>query len=346
MKNKITLVIGIIALSLIIINMSASHSKLNKSIDSKNSIEMKTLPSYEFDYTGGEQVFIVPYDGKYMIETWGAQGGYAYSEKYNGGYGGYSSGIIYLNSNNSLYVNIGGHGTNVSTMSYNLGGYNGGGNSSGQSDGTHEFIASPGGGATHIATISGLLSTLENNKDSILIVSGGGGGSSYNLNDTSEPYAWGNELGYGGSGGGYIGNNGYTIYLNESYHMSYHPASDDFGKGGTQTSGGQQGNGAGKDGTFGQGGSIETSDIAYRYQFSAGGGGYYGGGTSWGSGSGGGSGYIDNSSLTNKHMACYNCKTSNEVSTKTISVTCASETPTADCSKIGNGYAKITYLGN
>jgi len=45
-------------------------------------------------------------------------------------------------------------------------------------------------------------------------------------------------------------------------------------------------------------------------------------------------------------MACFNCKTSNEESTKTISVTCASETPTEDCAKIGNGYARITYLGN
>lgn len=44
-------------------------------------------------------------------------------------------------------------------------------------------------------------------------------------------------------------------------------------------------------------------------------------------------------------MTCYNCETSNEVATKTISVTCASEEPKADCAKIGNGYAKITYLG-
>ena len=43
MKNKITVVIGIIVLSLIIINMSASHSKLSKTVDSKNSIEMKTI---------------------------------------------------------------------------------------------------------------------------------------------------------------------------------------------------------------------------------------------------------------------------------------------------------------
>ncbi len=45
MKNKIIAVIGIIALSLIIINMSASHSKLSKTVDSKNVISMKTKKS-------------------------------------------------------------------------------------------------------------------------------------------------------------------------------------------------------------------------------------------------------------------------------------------------------------
>ena len=45
-------------------------------------------------------------------------------------------------------------------------------------------------------------------------------------------------------------------------------------------------------------------------------------------------------------MYCYNCEESTEKSTKTISTTCTSETPTENCSKQGNGYARITYLGN
>lgn len=45
-------------------------------------------------------------------------------------------------------------------------------------------------------------------------------------------------------------------------------------------------------------------------------------------------------------MYCYNCEESTEESTKTISTTCTSETPTENCSKQGNGYARITYLGN
>ena len=31
-------------------------------------------------------------------------------------------------------------------------------------------------------------------------------------------------------------------------------------------------------------------------------------------------------------------------STKTFTTTCAEETPTENCAKIGNGYARITYL--
>ena len=58
----------------------------------------------------------------------------------------------------------------------------------------------------------------------------------------------------------------------------------------------------------------------------------------------GGSGYIGNSLLTNKVMYCYNCEESNEENTKTISTTCNEETPTVNCSKKGNGYARITLV--
>ena len=60
---------------------------------------------------------------------------------------------------------------------------------------------------------------------------------------------------------------------------------------------------------------------------------------------GGGSGYIGNTLLVDKIMYCYNCATSNDESTKTVSNTCANSSPTENCSKIGNGYARITYLG-
>ena len=57
---------------------------------------------------------------------------------------------------------------------------------------------------------------------------------------------------------------------------------------------------------------------------------------------GGSSDYIGNSQLTDKAMYCYNCEKSSEESTKTISTTRAEETPTENCAKKGNGYARIT----
>lgn len=84
------------------------------------------------------------------------------------------------------------------------------------------------------------------------------------------------------------------------------------------------------------------------YGGNGGGVGYYGGaGTNrLHSGGSGGSGYIGNSLLTNKAMYCFKCQESNEESTKTISTTCAEETPTSNCAKKENGYARITYIGS
>ena len=59
----------------------------------------------------------------------------------------------------------------------------------------------------------------------------------------------------------------------------------------------------------------------------------------------GGSGYIGNTLLKNKSMYCYNCEESSEESTKTIKTIDVSEIPTSKYSKIGNGYARITYMG-
>lgn len=60
-------------------------------------------------------------------------------------------------------------------------------------------------------------------------------------------------------------------------------------------------------------------------------------------------GYIGNDRLISnleytKHMTGYNVKTSENESTKTISTTNVSSTPTADYAKSGNGYARITFI--
>ena len=260
---------------------------------------------WNYDYTGGEQTFTTPVSGTYKLETWGAQGtsNPGTSNKTIGGYGGYSEGKINLNANSNLYIVVGNRADVRGTS------YNGGGNG--------DF---PGGGATHIATTSGLLSTLENSKSNILIVSGGGGGDDAALGweTATSPIV-------SGSGGGYIGNDG-----------PYKP-----GYGGTQTSGGS----GYQNGMFGKGGNSGTG----KDSGSGGGGGFFGGGSgstgAWDCG-GGGSGYIGNSLLTEKAMYCYECIESSEISTKTISTSCVNATPTEDCAKQGNGYARITLTSS
>ena len=264
---------------------------------------------WDYDYTGGEQTFIAPTTGTYKLETWGAQGG-NYDTIKVGGYGAYSSGNKKITQTDKLYINVGGQGT------VSQGGYNGGGST--------DYSGGGGGGATHIALESGKLSILENKKNYILIVSGGGGGSG----------AFNNYV--GGSGGGYIGEKA---------------AGSSPGFGGTQLSGGEVSNYTGPTstsgikGSFGQGGN-GGHEIAYKQGSGAGGSGFFGGsgGGARDGGGGGGSGYIGNSLLNEKTMYCYNCTESNEISTKTISTTCTSATPTENCAKQSNGYARITLI--
>ena len=273
---------------------------------------------WNFDSKGEEDTFIVPKTGKYKLEVWGAQGGYE-NEYVVGGYGGYSVGNINLNKDDNVGINVGSNG--ICSHAYEpgvKGGYNGGGAALARTNYATQIMCS-GGGATHIASTSGLLSSLSNNISNIIIVAAGGGGSGY----------W--STGYkasGGSGGGYIGCSsigGSTIST-----------------GGTQTT---PGRGRFGNGTFGQGAGSST---AYSC---GGGGGYYGGGADnyeWGAA--GGSSYIGNTNLTDKIMYCYNCQESteeaDETHIKTRSTTNVSETPRSNYAKIGHGYARITYVGN
>ena len=84
-----------------------------------------------------------------------------------------------MNSSNKLYVVIGGAGSGNRTHAYKAGGYNGGGNA--YSDTDRNTYQASGGGATHIATSSGVLSSLANNTKAVLIVAGGGGGGGGNF---------------------------------------------------------------------------------------------------------------------------------------------------------------------
>ena len=292
----------------------------------KCSIYFNFITKYDFDYTDNEQIFIVPKDGIYRLETWGSSGYLVYLfSKSSGGVGGYSRGEIKLQKGQKLYVNVGGPGNDgVCTKNYCQGGYNGGGRGAGSS--SPLVYSGSGGGATHIATKTGLLSELHDSLSDILIVAGGGGANSYQKVNGQE-YS-----GTAGSGGGFRGTDGTTTQ-------------SDFknGSGGNQTSGGASSSATYKNvlrgdaGTFGQGGNGN-------FYSAGGGGGFYGGGASNQSGSGGGSGYIGNSLLTNKVMYCYNCEESSVETIKTISTSCIELNATENCSKSGNGYARITFI--
>lgn len=268
----------------------------------KCSIYFTKSKTYEFQFASKEETFKAPVSGIYRLEAWGASGGG------EGGVGSYSTGKVYLDKDEILYINVGG------TADGNKGGYNGGGNG-----------ANGGGGATHIAKSSGLLSTLSADNGSILIVAGGGGGSGVSGN--------------GGNAGGMNGLKG-----------ADGPCTKKYGNGGTQTAGGTAVDSSwASSGTFGQGGNYKVGSSDSEASGGAGGGGYYGGasgtsGSCYGGG-GGGSGYIGNNLLTEKAMYCRNCAESSTISTKTINIDCSSSTPTENCSKIGDGYVKITLIG-
>ena len=289
------------------------------SVDKLNCNDFKV--NAEFTYKGSEEVFNVQISGLYKIEAWGAQGGSA-DDTYVGGYGGYSVGYVQLKKGDKLYINVGGQGTKLTKNESGNGGYNGGGNVTlclWSSSSTVEYCGT-GGGASSVAKSSGLLSTFSLKIDNLLLVAGGGGGGEYT--QWSSYYHV-----IGGSGGGFTGGK-YTSTTNNSSTVNSYTAASQSGAGSIKYA-----NDPLYSASFGQGSNSPQS---------GGGGGFYGGAGTHG-GSGGGSGYIGNSKLSNAAMYCYNCDTSNLSTTKTISTSCAEETPTSQCAKKGNGFVKISY---
>ena len=95
-------------------NLLVHEGKVN--IEKKCNYEIGQ--TFEFDYTGNEQVFVPECKGKYILETWGASGGYgicsgSLSSSVKLGYGGYSRGVITLEKNETIYINVGERGKNA-----------------------------------------------------------------------------------------------------------------------------------------------------------------------------------------------------------------------------------------
>jgi len=323
----------------------------------KNSGEAETCTAYtenEVVYENGtpkSETFKTKCRGSYKIELWGAG---APSDA-SLGFGGYTSGIIELNKKVELYIYVGEAGDKSGNAKFNGGGA--GGSPNGKS----------GGGATDVRTVSGNWDNFDSLKSRIMVAAGSGGGSGASLYENAgEHSVAGGLTGY--SGGYYSGH----TYVNQN------------GLGGTQTAGGAKGNnhysgtGTSYAGAFGIGGNSNTnSDYAGA---GGGGGGYYGGGggggtkdSGTGQGGGGGSSFISGHAGCNaidKNSTSNNIIHTNQpnhysgyVFSETVMIdgygyrwtTTASSTvsnmPTHDGTSTmkgnsGNGYAKITYLGN
>lgn len=288
-----------------------------------------------FDYTGSVQTATLT-PGRYKLECWGAQGGNSNQSNGtygNGGKGGYSTGILNVSTNTTIYITVGGQGQNGVLNTRTAGGFNGGGDGYG----THNFgVGGGGGGASDISLTSPVFSHssyfINNIRDtnsllSRIIVAGGGGSAGYDVS---------NNAANGGAGGGTTGQDGLS---NRVYH----------GTGGKQT-------------TFGTGGSSEEPN---RYSVQAkfgcgasasnstdvapgGGGGWYGGGLHCDS-AGGGSGYVYTpTTASNYPSGCLLNSAYYLSNAQTIAGNQSFPSPTGgtETGHSGNGHVKITKLSD
>ena len=288
----------------IVVNYEENSNAIVTTFDYKTPTENNNEPYYT--YTAAKS-------GTYKLETWGAQGGYGKPNGNRGGFGGYSVGNIKLTTGDKIYIYVGGQGETSPSVTAGIkaqGGYNGGG--SGTSTGGK--FGSGGGGATHISYQTGLLQTLENNKEQIVIVSGGGGaGFNHSRDDLST---------IGGSAGGYkgTGNNPGTQNITVT----------EFGAGSSY--GGGAGGGSGY-----YGGSYCTDNVRC------------GGGSSYIA-----STYLipntrymycyECEESTNDSIYSINTIGTNPLTDKVICPNGYSTEPTEKCAKAGNGFAKITFI--
>ena len=264
--------------------------------------------SKDFDYTGDIQTFTAA-AGIYQLQVWGASGG-VLSATYERGNGGYATGTIALGEGKILYIVVGQKGINNRAGTA----YNGGGKG-----------RYGGGGATHIATMTGLLADLSNNTDAVLIVAGAGGGASENA------------MKGGGAGGGLNGGDGLAATRQANGTLV---KSNARGEGGSQTAGGKAVSCVGNNnyngckssaGGFGYGGENEPRSISG------------GGGSGWYGGSGG-------SRDSNKGLDADGGGGSSYIGGVSNGQTIAGDTefasPTGEVEKghYGNGYARITRL--
>ena len=277
-----------------------------------------------FEYTNAAQPFDVIVTGYYKFEVWGAEGGYRSSQSYSGK-GGYSAGTIKLNAGDKLYVYTGGQGGattgSTKTSSICAGGFNGGG---------YRYNYPGGGGASDIRI----------NEDSLLarvIVAGGGGsdgattkigmyGGGTSGGAATQSYG---SYGYGGTQTGFTTTVTALTTQPTTNSSSNYPGGFGFGGFGVHQSSGYAG---------------------------AGGGGWYGGCGSVPDGSGdddrgggGGSGFVyTGQNVTVPSGSTYKITSQYAMTSTTLAAgntSFTSPTGASETGHTGNGYAKVTFVG-
>ena len=279
---------------------------------------VKTINNFE--YTGKSQTITLP-KGKYKLEVWGAQGG----DYYTGGYGGYASGEININASSKLYIYVGGKPTSTT------GGWNGGGNGISSGRG--------GGGATDISLQGTEDSSTWNETNHIysrVIVAGGGGGSGVATGSANPA----------GCGGGEYGGEGYSNSTDGSNSQKTGQARSGGGGGPTY---------AGITWSTGVSASFGYGSNASGYSCGGGGGGWYGGAGAYDNDSdsdgrygGGGSGYVyTESTAVNYPSGCLLNSAYYLTNAATVAGNQQFKAPNGnnETGHTGNGYARITYLG-
>lgn len=300
----------LVASSIILSSLISYLQPAQAASSNPNAVCSGATCTVTFAYTGDYYQWSAPVTGDYTFELWGASGGGNGSAYWGtGGNGGYAKGTLALTSSQTLYIYPGQAGFQSGTStSYNGGGF--GNPSSSYGNGY------TGGGATHIATTSGLLASLSSDTSSVLIVAGGGGGAGGSQGQSGYSIYAAN----GGAGGGTSGVAG----AHSNNESSYRPG----GGGGTQLAGGTTAS-ASTASAFGRGASA-TSLQSDAIQGGGGGGGWYGGGagSQAGGGGGGGSSYVGR--LTNTSNIAGNSSMPNP----------SGGTMTG---RVGDGLARITY---
>ena len=326
------------------------NAKVNNSIivRKKNdhllrAIWVKKQNNYD---SAGNYTFNIPVSGTYKVELWGAQGGDGSAGQSNyiylGGLGAYTSGIINLQKDTSLYIYVGGKGYSpvYNYESPAAGGYNGGG--TGGYDEINDNASDSGGGgggATDIRITNGNYDNFDSLKSRIMVAAGGGGGA---WNTTTRKQ----------------GQNGGGLYVKD-LEIGVANTSGIYVSDGTQISGYKFGIGQNQDFISGTGSAS-----------GGGGGGYYtgivsthtqgAGGTSFISGHNGCNAISSNSTETNITHTGNSNHSSGKVFTETVIIDGAgckwTNQLTNDCSgqpqpdgttstgHSGNGYARITLI--